>query len=223
MIENRTGEPLDEVHVRWLTPLQMTKLDVEGATLEQEHVDQDYRIYRFDHADGAARSPRDHVRDAARAAGLPQSDNERRIVDNGTFLDNTEIAPMLGMSRDGLLQDRAKRRKYGLPPELRPAKLEDESARAFNELRHDSDWVNADITVSTTADQVAIAPGYRESEHGRGRPPHGPLSHRRADQQLLLDAVGAVRGGEGPLEERRAGGLLPPGARLQRRAHARRR
>ncbi len=37
---------------------------------------------------------------------------------------------MLGMSRDGLLQDRAKRRKYGLPPELRPAKLEDEGARA---------------------------------------------------------------------------------------------
>ena len=63
------------------------------------------------------------------------------------------------MSRDGLLQDRAKRRKYGLPPELRPAKLEDESARAFSGLRHDSDWVNSDITVSTTADQVAIAPG----------------------------------------------------------------
>ncbi len=43
-------------------------------------------------------------------------------------------------------------------------------ARNFNGLRHDSDWVNSDITVSTTADQIAIAPGYRESditENGR--------------------------------------------------------
>ncbi|MDH4106088.1 MAG: M1 family aminopeptidase, partial [Gammaproteobacteria bacterium] len=92
------------------------------------------------------------------------SDNERRIVDNGTFLDNTEIAPILGMDRNGVLQDRAKRRKYGLVPELRPAKLEDERARNFNGLRHDSDWVMSDITVSTSADQVAIAPGYRESD-----------------------------------------------------------
>ena len=75
---------------------------------------------------------------------------------------------MLGMSREGLLQDRAKRRKYGLPPELRPAKLEDESARAFSGLRRDSDWVNSDITVSTTADQLAIAPGYRESDTVEG-------------------------------------------------------
>jgi aminopeptidase N len=96
--------------------------------------------------------------------GFRNSGNEQRIVDNGTFLDNTEIALMLGMSRDGLLQDRAKRRKHGLPPELRPAPLEDENARQYNALRRDSDWVNADITVSTSADQIAIAPGYLESE-----------------------------------------------------------
>ena len=32
------------------------------------------------------------------------------------------------MNRQGLLSDRAKRRRQGLPPELRPAKLEDLSA-----------------------------------------------------------------------------------------------
>jgi aminopeptidase N len=76
------------------------------------------------------------------------------------------------MSRTGLLQDRAKRRKYGLVPELRPAKLEDEGARAYSMLRSDSDWVNSDITVTTSADQIAIAPGYLESEtveNGRRR------------------------------------------------------
>jgi aminopeptidase N len=67
------------------------------------------------------------------------------------------------MSRSGLLQDRTKRRKYGLPPELRPARLEDESARARNYVGN-ADWVKADITVSTTADQTPVAPGYLVSD-----------------------------------------------------------
>jgi aminopeptidase N len=78
-------------------------------------------------------------------------------------VNNAEFAPIIGMSRDGLLQDRAKRRKYGLAPQLRPAKLEDRSAQARNYVG-DADWVNADITVTTDADQTPIAPGYRVSD-----------------------------------------------------------
>ena len=75
-----------------------------------------------------------------------------RIVDNGTFVNNFEITPFIGMQRgDPLLRDPSKRRRHGLPAELRPPKLEDDSARAFNYLGHDSDWVNSDITVSTVA------------------------------------------------------------------------
>jgi ABC-2 type transport system permease protein len=164
VVQNRTGKPLDHVHVRWIKPLRMTQLDVEGATLETEHVGQDYRIYRFARPLAPLETRTIRFETLREQRGFRNSGNEHRIVDNGTFLDNTEIAPLLGMDRNGVLQDRAKRRKYGLPPELRPAKLEDESARNFNGLRHDSDWVNSDITVSTTADQVAIAPGYRESD-----------------------------------------------------------
>ena len=60
--------------------------------------------------------------------GFRNAGNDTRLVDNGTFLNNIELAPAIGMDRSGLLQERAKRRKYGLPPELRPAKLEDLSA-----------------------------------------------------------------------------------------------
>jgi len=164
VVQNRTGKPLEHVHVRWIKPLQMTRLEVEGARLENEHVDQNYRIYRFEHPLAPLEKRTIRFETLREQRGFRNSDNERRIVDNGTFLDNTEIAPILGMDRNGVLQDRAKRRKYGLVPELRPAKLEDERARNFNGLRHDSDWVMSDITVSTSADQVAIAPGYRESD-----------------------------------------------------------
>jgi ABC-2 type transport system permease protein len=164
VIQNRTGAPLQEVHVRWLKPLQMVMLEVEGAQLSKEHAAHDYRIYRFDRPLAPLEQSRIRFETLREQRGFRNSGNEQRIVDNGTFLDNMEIAPLLGMGRNGLLQDRSKRRKHGLAPELRPAALEDESARNFNGLRPDSDWVTADITISTSADQLAIAPGYRQSE-----------------------------------------------------------
>ena len=214
VIQNRTGEPLDDVHVRWIAPLQMTKLDVEGATLAEEHVDHDYRIYRFDRAAGAGRDAPHPFETLREQRGFRNTGNEHRIVDNGTFLDNDEIAPMLGMGRNGLLQDRAKRRKYGLPAELRPAKLEDEGARSFNDLRHDSDWVNADITVSTTADQIADRAGLpgvrRRSADGRRTIRYrsdAPINNFFSVQSARYEVA------QGPLEGRRAGRLLRPRAR----------
>ena len=53
---------------------------------------------------------------------------------------------MLGIDRNVFLKDRSKRRQQGLPPDLRPAKLEDDSARQQHMLRADSDWVTAEIT-----------------------------------------------------------------------------
>ena len=96
--------------------------------------------------------------------GFRNSGNETRVVPNGTFVNNGEFAPLLGMERIGLLQDRAKRRKYGLPVEQRMPKLGDAASRQFNYLRHDADFVTADITVSTVADQTPIAPGYMVSD-----------------------------------------------------------
>ncbi len=96
--------------------------------------------------------------------GFPNSNPLTRIVENGTFLDNSEITPNIGVSRDAFLTDRAKRRKYGLPPDLRPPTLEDESGRVRNVFSPASDWVDADIVVTTDADQTPIAPGYVVSD-----------------------------------------------------------
>ncbi|MFM8766808.1 MAG: M1 family aminopeptidase, partial [Rubrivivax sp.] len=106
-----------------------------------------------------------------------------RIVDNGTFLNNGEITPAIGISREVFLVDRAKRRKHGLPADLRPPTLEDESGRSRQALRHDSDWVTADITVTTDADQTPVAPGYVVSDTTQGGrrtvrfKPDAPLNH----------------------------------------------
>jgi aminopeptidase N len=158
-LENRTGKPLDAVHVRWPQRLKMDALSVPGGALAKEYEQHAYRIYRLEPAMAPGEQRTMTFATTLEQRGFSNSRPLTRIVENGTFVDNTEITPSLGMSRDGLLQERAKRRKHGLDPELRPAKLEDDSARAHNVLRGDAEWVTADITVTTDADQTPIAPG----------------------------------------------------------------
>jgi aminopeptidase N len=167
VIENRTGAPLKAVHLRMSRDLKLLSFDLPGARLEKNYEDFNYRIYRLDRpmAPGERRTMTFETRLAQR--GFRNTGNGTRIVDNGAFLDNSEFTPSLGMSRSGLLQERAKRRKYGLPPELRMAKLEDDGARARN-YADNAGWVLADITVTTDADQTPVAPGYKVRDEVKG-------------------------------------------------------
>ena len=157
---NRQTVPLSEVHVRMGTrDTHWTSVAVSGATLEKDYPRFQYRIYRF--ATPLAPGAVAHIAftTVRHQIGFRNNGDDMRVVDNGTFVDNSEIVPMVGMDRNSLMQDRIKRRKYGLPPELRPAKLEDLSATKFDQLH--ADWINTDITVTTDADQTPIAPGYK--------------------------------------------------------------
>jgi ABC-2 type transport system permease protein len=164
VIENRTGAPLKEIHVRFDRDLKVNGLSIEGARPKKTFEKFNYRIFAFDTPMRPGEQRKMSFITVRAQRGFPNSGAEKRVVDNGTFIDNLEIAPILGMSRDGLLQDRAKRRKYGLPPERRMARLGDVASLQFNGLRKDADFVNADITVTTEADQTPIAPGYKVSE-----------------------------------------------------------
>ncbi|ATC33789.1 aminopeptidase [Caulobacter vibrioides] len=164
ILENKTGAALKEIHVRFDRDLEVKGLSIEGARPKKTFEKFNYRIFAFDTpmAPGEQRKMSFITLRAQR--GFPNSGTETRVVDNGTFVNNLEIAPILGMSRDGLLSDRAKRRKYGLPPEQRMAKLGDIPTRQFHQLRKDADFIRSDITVSTVADQTPIAPGYKVSD-----------------------------------------------------------
>ncbi len=167
-IENRTSEPLSVVHVRWPRQLQIRELEIDGTKLAKEYPRFRYRIYEFVEPMQPGETRQVRFATLLEERGFPNGAPLTRIVDNGTFLNNYELAPVIGMGRDGLLRDRSTRRKHGLPPELRPAKLEDESASAYHYLRHDSDWVTAELTVTTDADQTPIAPGRTVSDTVNG-------------------------------------------------------
>jgi aminopeptidase N len=161
VLENRTGAPLSAVHVRFIDrDLVVRRLAVEGARPQPGFGQYKYTIYAFDRPmqPGERRTLSFETERAQR--GFPNQSGLRSIVDNGSFLNDTAVTPELGIDERGLLTDRSKRRKYGLPGERRMKALGDPAGPAHNFLRRDSDFVHADITLTTDADQTPIAPGY---------------------------------------------------------------
>lgn len=166
---NDSSQPIRELHVRLDRDTKALQLTVNGASKVRTFDRFNYRIFTFDKPLAPGERTVLTFQTVMLQRGYKNAGNMTRIVDNGTFVDNFAFAPVIGMDRNGLLQDRAKRRKYGLTPQLRPPKLEDRAAQARNYLAN-ADWVNADIAITTEADQTPVAPGYRVSDvtkHGR--------------------------------------------------------
>ncbi|HEX8401846.1 MAG TPA: M1 family aminopeptidase [Allosphingosinicella sp.] len=161
-LRNDTAAPIAQVHVRQADlDYDIKSVAIEGGRLASFDEDFGYRIFTLDRPmlPGEARAFRFRTQRWQR--GFRNSGYDLRLVRNGTFLNNSEFAPVIGMDRSFLLSDRSKRRKFGLPAELRTPKLEDLSATGKNYI---GDWTTAQITVSTSADQTPIAPGKKVSD-----------------------------------------------------------
>ncbi len=164
LIENRSSAPIDTVHVQWHLDLRRSAIEIPGARLEREFPGLHHQVWRLDPAlqPGEQRTVR--FSDTWSEPGFVNSRPQTRVVPNGSFLDTTQITPVFGVPRDHMLQERAKRHKYGLSDELRPPRLEDSAANAFSAARHDSGWIRASLRLTTDADQVPVAPGATVSD-----------------------------------------------------------
>jgi len=164
LLENKTDAPIETL---WLTygPLATLHVhDVEGASLGE--VDEEFRTYGFDFDEPLA--PGASVRldfDVSQEnPGFRNSGNNTSIRDNGSFINNTEIMPIIGFNSGARLTDRQQRRRQGLDPIERAYPLEDESRWDENYLGAQADYADFRAIVSTAPDQIAIAPGYLERE-----------------------------------------------------------
>ncbi len=160
---NGGNEPITEVHVRkGGRDIEWQKLDIAGARLASDDEKFGYRIYRFDRPLAPGASATLAFKSRVWRRGFRASRPATDLIANGTFVNNTDFAPLIGMDRNGLLSDRTKRRRQGLPSELRPARLEDMRGTLHNYIH--ADWVMSDITLTTDAGQTPIAPGNQVSD-----------------------------------------------------------
>jgi ABC-2 type transport system permease protein len=85
------------------------------------------------------------------------------VIENGTFI-NSGIFPTLGYSARGELTDNKTRKKFGLGKNDLKSHPSDSTALGDTYISKDSDWIDFEATVSTSEDQIAIAPGYLQKE-----------------------------------------------------------
>ena len=102
--------------------------------------------------------------------GFKDGSFDVQVAENGTFIDNYSLFPGFGFNPQYLLVDRHERRKHNLPERPRAHKLEDTSRYTESGFGKGVTFIDFETTVSTSDDQVAIAPGYLQKqwqENGR--------------------------------------------------------
>ena len=104
------------------------------------------------------------------------------VRENGTFINNFALFPSLGYSSQGELTDDKTREKYNLPKNDLQAHPSDSTALGNTYISKDSDWINFEATVSTSVDQIAIAPGYLQKEWSEG---DRRYFHYKMDSKIL--------------------------------------
>jgi len=100
--------------------------------------------------------------------GFKNRGSNTSIVENGTFLHSNSYLPAIGYNEGGELSSDDTRKKHGLKPKERMALVNDSNARLNNYISHDADWIDFETTISTSPDQIAIAPGYLQREWTEG-------------------------------------------------------
>jgi ABC-2 type transport system permease protein len=85
------------------------------------------------------------------------------VLANGTFFNN-DILPRIGYQDAAELNDDRDRKRHGLAPRARMRPANDAAGSADSYLANDADWINFNAVVSTSVDQIAIAPGTLEKE-----------------------------------------------------------
>jgi ABC-type transport system involved in multi-copper enzyme maturation permease subunit len=170
VIYNPYAQPLGEVHFS-LNRNYDTNLEIPGAALAKDDARLAYRIYRFTAPllPGESRTLTFTVKSHNR--GFENSVSNIELVQNGTFFNST-VGPMTGYQADRELTDPNERRKYGLGEQALMPALERHCTDDCrdNYLPARADWVDLDTVISTSPDQIAIAPGslLREwQENGR--------------------------------------------------------
>jgi ABC-2 type transport system permease protein len=196
-MENRSGAPLAELRLQLNPDVDIRFANLPPHTVVLDDKKLGFRVLQLAQPIAAgARLPLDFTVDVAQQ-GFTNKGSPDSINLNGTFFNNTAFFPRFGYQSALELTDRNERRKRGLGEPQRMAKLEDEKARA-NNVFGDTDWINFETTISTSPDQIAMAPGYLQKtwEEGGRRYFHYKMDRPMVGFFAFLSANWNVKKGE---------------------------
>lgn len=159
VLQNKGDQPISEMHINLQREIE-TELQIDRAAVKNDDTVQNYRIYSLTPPlqPGETINMKYTLKYINR--GFEQSVSRRELVQNGTFFNN-QIVPQIGYQAGREMTDRNDRRKYGLPEKDLMRDLERNCTKNCGNtyLSNNSDWVSVETILSTSPDQIGVAPG----------------------------------------------------------------
>lgn len=178
---NHKNVPISEFVVSINPVLQVNEIAVEKASLVQSDPAQGFYLYRLNAPLPPGATVKMTWNATRRNEGFVAANPDNDLVANGTYLDTIGVMPIPGYDGGRRITDNALRRQYGLPPAPRVAKLGDPAYADRIAYGVDS-RTEFEIVLSTSADQIAVAPGTLQKEwQQEGR----RYFHYKAEEPIL--------------------------------------
>ena len=169
---NRNEVPIDRLHFTLppQTKPEDVSIEIPGGKVEVDDPPHRWRSYRLDKPLGPGEAVTMTIRTKWLTPGFENQTSTTSLTQNGTFFNNGDIVPAIGYSADREVTDPGRRKKLGLPERTRMPQLDptDMVGRGNHYIAADSDWVTMRTVISTSIDQIAVAPGSLKREWSEG-------------------------------------------------------
>ncbi|MGK0375441.1 MAG: ABC-2 type transport system permease protein [Arenicella sp.] len=167
-VENRGKSPISRFLIAWPRFAKTSDVQFDGGSIVERDDTLNSAWFEFSKPLEVGEIRQGLLTTVIDHDGFKDKDEDFTILENGTFINNTELLPYFGYNRSYQLVDRHQRRKRDLGEPKRAHKLEDQSRYSEHAFDRSMTFIDFKATVSTTSDQIAIAPGYltREWEEG---------------------------------------------------------
>ncbi|MEZ4773310.1 MAG: M1 family aminopeptidase [Bacteroidia bacterium] len=173
ILKNKNDVSVSHIHIQHspepgmnIKALTFTRVDTMPAVktvISENYPDYKYFVYEITPPLAPGDSLRMDFTGEFRTQGFVEGGSNTSIVFNGTFFNNNYF-PGIGYEPGAELADDDDRKKHDLPKKERMRERNDPIGQKINLVGDDADHIRFEITMSTSEDQIAIAPGYLQKE-----------------------------------------------------------
>jgi hypothetical protein len=167
-IANKSDQPIERFYLN-VTPDLDTQITIPRAKLEKDDERLMMRTYVIDPPMQPGETIEMEYTLKTKTRGIENQVSNTQVVQNGTFFNNA-IAPSFGYDESRRIALPRRRKSYGLEPvDPLPELQRDCDANCkIHYISNDADWVNVETVISTSDDQIAVAPGSLVEEWKEG-------------------------------------------------------
>ena len=163
-LENRSDKAIEKFIVNHPRFSPVSEVTIEGGSLSARDPNVDLAWFTFDEPMLPGEKRKGSIKVVREHLGFKDRGEDTSVVQNGTFISNFSLYPTFGVNKDYYIGDQHERRKRDLPPPRRAYPLEDTSRYNESFFGPHVALIDFKATLSTSVEQIAIAPGYLKKE-----------------------------------------------------------